>query len=139
MSALKRITDVLKRKKDRKGMAKLSSPRLMNRFQEVCFALLRMVEDRIPGISHTVAPMFRGVDDTSSMKGAEAAVLVGEMVEVGWGAFKRMDDLLKVVKNSKMFVSKSNVLSMGLFKERLFEIVGVMEEATILAPRVQLR
>ncbi|WAQ88396.1 hypothetical protein PtA15_9A523 [Puccinia triticina] len=114
ISALKQISNVLKRKKDRKDMAKLSSPCLMNRFQEVCFALLQMVEDHIPSTTQTVAPMFRGVGDTSSMNGAEAAVLVGEMVEFGWGAFKRMEGLLKVAKNSKMFVSKSDLLSMGL-------------------------
>ncbi|WAQ81664.1 hypothetical protein PtA15_1A1006 [Puccinia triticina] len=86
MSALKRVVDVLKKKKERKVMAKHSSPSATNR-------------------------------DTSRMNGAEMVVLIGELVEVGWAALKRMDNLLKVVKNSKEFVSKSDKLSMALFKE----------------------
>ncbi|WAQ89613.1 hypothetical protein PtA15_11A303 [Puccinia triticina] len=137
--ALKRVVDVLKKKKERKVMAKNSSPSAMNRLQEVCHALLQSVEDRLAGFTKTVAPAFPGISNTSRMNGAKMTVLIGELVEVGWAALKRMDDLLKVVKNSKEFVSKSDEFSVALFREQLFEVVGVLEEGKVLAPRVQIR
>ncbi|KAA1113615.1 hypothetical protein PGTUg99_008285 [Puccinia graminis f. sp. tritici] len=139
MACLKRAVEALKKLKDRKKMADMSSSETMNRFQEVCHTLLRMVEERLPGLSQTLPSAFPGVDDTSRMSRSQLGVLISELQAVGWGALKRMDRLLKTDKHSKSFVTNSTELSMGLFKERCYEVMGILEEGAILAVRVQLR
>ncbi|WAQ89815.1 hypothetical protein PtA15_11A506 [Puccinia triticina] len=137
--AFDRVKEVLKKKMDRKEMAKRSSTSRMHEFQLVCYSLLRMVEERVPGICHTMASSFPGVADTSGLNGAEMAVLVCELAEVGWAALKRIDGLLKAKAHSKAFIGNSDELSMILFEERLFELVGMLENANMLAPRKQIR
>ncbi|KAA1078855.1 hypothetical protein PGTUg99_009668 [Puccinia graminis f. sp. tritici] len=139
MVSLQRALEALKKLKDRKKMAEMSSSATMNRFQEVCHTLLRMVEERSPGLSQTLPSTFPGVDDTSRMSRSQLGVLINELQAVGWGALKQIDRLLKADKHSKAFVANSTELTMGFFKERCYEIVGMLEEAAILAARVQLR
>ncbi|WAQ93369.1 hypothetical protein PtA15_18A429 [Puccinia triticina] len=137
--AFDRVKEALKKKANRKDLAKQSSTSRMHEFQVLCHTLLRMVEDRVSGIGLTTAPSFPDVRDISRLNGAEIAVLVGELAEVGWAALKRMDGLLKTKTHSKAFSGNSDELSMILFKERLFELVGMLEDANLVAARTQIR
>ncbi|OAV95231.1 hypothetical protein PTTG_26746 [Puccinia triticina 1-1 BBBD Race 1] len=137
--ALKCALEALKKKKDRVQMVEILSASGMNQFQGVCHSLLRLVEERVPGISHTTTPSFMGVDNTGRMSGLELGVLIGDLQVAGLGALKRMQGLLRGVQNSKNFVANSTDVSMDLFKERCYEIVGILKETLVLAARVQVR
>ncbi|WAQ85789.1 hypothetical protein PtA15_6A418 [Puccinia triticina] len=111
----------------------------MHQFQVLSHTLLRMAEERMPGIGQTTAPLFSNIGDTSGMTGAEIAVLTGELTEVGWAALKRMDALMKNKTHMKAFIKNSDELSMLLLKEQSFEIVGMLENANILAAQKQIQ
>lgn len=136
---LKRAIDALKKKKDRVDMVNKSLATIMNRFQVVCHALLQSVEEQVPGRRHTITPSFPGVEATGRMSSSEVALLVGELLDVGRAALVQVDGLLRLKKNLKAFAAGSTELSMELFKERGYELVGILEDAGVLTPRVQVR
>ncbi|OAV85973.1 hypothetical protein PTTG_30155 [Puccinia triticina 1-1 BBBD Race 1] len=115
------------------------SASIMNWFQVTSHTLLQSVEEQLPGRRHTTTPSFPGVENTGRMSGLEVAVLVRELQDVGRQALTQLDGLLRIAKNSKAFVASSTEPSMDLFKERCYKIVGIIEEAGVLAPRVQVQ
>ncbi|OAV87632.1 hypothetical protein PTTG_29348 [Puccinia triticina 1-1 BBBD Race 1] len=139
ITILKRAIEVMKKKKDRTTMANATPPATMNHYQGVCHALLHMVEERSPGLSQTLQPVFCGIADTSWLSNAEVRALTFQMQESGLAALKKTYALLRVGKHSKAFVANSTKLSVGLFKERCYEVVGLLEEARVLTARVQVR
>ncbi|WAQ85017.1 hypothetical protein PtA15_5A590 [Puccinia triticina] len=139
MMILKQAIEGMKTKKARQAMADVTPPATMNHFQLICNTLLRLVEERSQGHPHTLPPVFLGMGDTLRLSNAELWVIISEMQGVALAALKKTLGLLKVDKHSKAFVANSNELSVASFKERCYEVVGLLEEAKVLAARVQVR
>ena len=137
--ALNRAVEGMKKASARRLMAKQMSVKAMERFKDLGLSMSQMVENTCPGVQSTLPTSFHISANPSKLNRSDFDALNKPYLSLGWAGVKRTHDLLKKPEHKGSFLAGVTAWSMNIFRDRCFNVVGILEDVGTLVAIKQIR